>query len=80
MSYHLGGLSIYIFSFEYNVTLGWRVTKCVDVLKRGSVMKLADEFVESVVKYQKIKPLFARMLAIKYVSVLHMGKWLFLLS
>lgn len=43
-------------------------------------MKLADEFVESVVKYQKIEPLFARMLAIKYISVLYMGKWLFSLS
>lgn len=39
-------------------------------------MKLAD----AVVKYQKIEPLFARMLAIKYVSVLYMGKWLFSLS
>lgn len=38
----------FFFSFYvlYSVTLGWCVTKCPHVLKRGNVMKLADEFVE----------------------------------
>jgi len=59
--------------------LGWCVTKCIDVLERGECNEACRLICRVCCEAPESRP-FAVMLAIKYIPVLHVGRWLFLHS